>query len=184
MSERTERYSALYEREQAAVLLFVARRCASWSQAEDITNDVFLTAWQRFDAVPHDPGQARGWLMNTARNHLRNLYRRNERQPLFQSLGAAEAVPVQPPPDNAVVANAALASAWGTLSPADQEVIALTAWDELDSAQAGAVLGISAATYRRRLSRARKALRRALELPAPRTRVQSASGQSASSGEA
>ncbi|MGD8150209.1 sigma factor-like helix-turn-helix DNA-binding protein [Ornithinimicrobium sp. Y1694] len=53
--------------------------------------------------------------------------------------------------------------AWSRLSPRHQEAIALTAWDDLTSDQAGHVLGISATAYRARLARARSALRSHLE---------------------
>ncbi len=58
-----------------------------------------------------------------------------------------------------------LAAAWRRLSETDQEVMSLTVFDDLSSLQAGRVLGISAASYRLRLLRARRALRRHLDPP-------------------
>ncbi|XVX20441.1 sigma factor-like helix-turn-helix DNA-binding protein [Actinomycetota bacterium] len=57
-----------------------------------------------------------------------------------------------------------LAHAWRRLSPVDQEALALAVYEDLTSPQAARVLGISAAAYRLRLMRARRALRRELEL--------------------
>jgi len=73
---------------------------------------------------------------------------------------------VVPSPVDHVSQRVDLAAAWRTLDARDQEVLALTSWDGLSAAQAGQVLGISAANYRIRLHRARAALKRALD-PVP-----------------
>jgi RNA polymerase sigma-70 factor (ECF subfamily) len=57
-----------------------------------------------------------------------------------------------------------LAAAWRRLSETDQETLSLTVFEDLTSPQAASVLGITAASYRLRLLRARRALRRQLEL--------------------
>lgn len=49
------------------------------------------------------------------------------------------------------------------LAPGDQEILRLKAWEELSSAEIGAVLGISPAAVDMRLTRAKRRLRRALE---------------------
>lgn len=61
-----------------------------------------------------------------------------------------------------VVERLAVFDALQSLSHDDQEVLMLTAWDDLDRSQAAAVLGCSPATYRMRLSRARKRFQDAL----------------------
>ena len=55
-----------------------------------------------------------------------------------------------------------LAAAWQRLTPEDQEVLALAVFEDLTSRHGAQVLGITAAAYRMRLSRARRALRRHL----------------------
>jgi RNA polymerase sigma-70 factor, ECF subfamily len=49
------------------------------------------------------------------------------------------------------------------LDPRDQEVLRLTAWEELTPAEAAKVLGVSSVTARSRLHRARRRLRQELE---------------------
>ncbi len=56
-------------------------------------------------------------------------------------------------------------AAWRRLSETDQEVLSLAVFDDLDSAQAGRLLEISAASYRLWLLRARRAPRRYLDSP-------------------
>jgi RNA polymerase sigma-70 factor (ECF subfamily) len=53
----------------------------------------------------------------------------------------------------------AVAGAIGQLSPGDREVLLLTAWESLEPRQAAAAVGIPAAAFRMRLSRARRRLR-------------------------
>ncbi len=52
-----------------------------------------------------------------------------------------------------------LSAAWKQLSDAQQEVLALAIFEQLDAESAAAALGIRPGTYRVRLSRARSALR-------------------------
>ncbi|MCU1480770.1 MAG: polymerase sigma factor [Subtercola sp.] len=61
-----------------------------------------------------------------------------------------------------------LRAAFGALSAADQEVLALRVWEDLDARSAAAVIGCSRATYSMRLSRARRRLAAILrDSPAP-----------------
>lgn len=50
-----------------------------------------------------------------------------------------------------------------TLSPSDQEILRLRAWEELTSAEIGVVLGISVTAVDMRMSRARRRLEQALD---------------------
>jgi RNA polymerase sigma-70 factor (ECF subfamily) len=57
-----------------------------------------------------------------------------------------------------------LAAAWRRMRETDQEALSLTVFEDLSSPQAARVLGITPAAYRLRLLRARRALRRQLDL--------------------
>ena len=61
-----------------------------------------------------------------------------------------------------------LAAALATLDETDREVIMLSAWDGLTSAEIGELLGVRAATVRVRLHRSRRRLEHALEPPSAR----------------
>ena len=81
---------------------------------------------------------------------------------MLERLAQVDDVAVVPPADPAdrldadlVAQRLDLAGAWLRLSETDQEVMSLTVFDDLSSLQAGGVLGISAASYRLRLLRAR-----------------------------
>jgi RNA polymerase sigma-70 factor, ECF subfamily len=155
-------FENFYRTQYHAVLLFLARR-ASMSEAEDVAHEAFIIAWRKAAEIPADPGEARAWICAIARNCLLN-YRRGIARDQARMLRAAETAPTTIiGPEDVVVGTIDLNIAWQKLRPADQEVIALTAWDDLTAAQAAQVLGITAFAYRTRLSRARKALRAAIE---------------------
>lgn len=166
--ERADRYTAVFTHTYADVLAFAQRRTEP-GRAEDVVAQAMLTAWRRIDDLPANLSDARAWIFGIARHCLLNDDRSRRRQTAIAVRIAAS--PRMSSARMSSVADAGeraadrvdLAAAWGELSADEQEVIALTALDGLDSAGAGAVLGITATAYRLRLSRARRALRRRLE---------------------
>ncbi|MBF4548684.1 RNA polymerase subunit sigma-70 [Pseudoclavibacter sp. RFBG4] len=164
---RAERFSALYDDAYVDVLRFVTRR-TSHEAAEDVAHEVFLTAWRRFDTVPTVRDEARAWLFGTARNCLLREWREHGKR---DALGVriADAEQARTPDLESLAADVRLdlSAAWKRLDPSHQEVLSLAIWEQLPSALAGSVLGISAQSYRVRLHRARAALREHLERATP-----------------
>jgi RNA polymerase sigma-70 factor, ECF subfamily len=157
------RFRAVYEATYDDLLRFAQRRVDP-THAEDVTAEVFLVAWRRLDDLPERIDDARPWLFGVARatmlNHRRGERRRDALAVRIADLTARDGSPAS---EDGSAHRLDLAAAWGRLSPAEQEVIGLAAWEGLRSAQAGAVLGCSATAYRLRLSRARRSLRRHLD---------------------
>ncbi|MBB2940933.1 RNA polymerase sigma-70 factor (ECF subfamily) [Actinoplanes lutulentus] len=153
------RFRALYADAYADVLHFAQRR-VDHAHAEDVVADAFLVAWRRFDEAPGRADDLRAWLFGIARNCVLNVRRGQGRQ---SALGVR--VVLSPAADLASSWDfrVDLAAAWGRLSDGEQEALALTVFEDLSSAQAARVLGISATAYRLRLLRARRALRVLLE---------------------
>lgn len=163
IGDREPYFRALYRATYPDLLRFVSRRVHP-SHADDVVADTYLVAWRRLDDIPVDPGQARAWLFATARHALLNERRGAQRREAL-AIRIAEAPEIfrSPAPDTERVdCRMDLAAAWRQLAPADQEVLALTLWDGLSGPEAAAVLGISAAAYRLRLCRSRRAFRRLL----------------------
>ena len=164
-----DRYRRLYASSVDDIVRFVSRRVAP-SQVEDVVADAFLTVWRRVRDLPSEHSEARAWVFGIARHCAANATRgsglpeahavRIAHQPHLRGGSPAEA------PFDSVETRLDLAAAWRRLDATDQETLALTVFDELTSAEAGRVLGITAAAYRVRLMRARRALRRHLE-PTP-----------------
>lgn len=161
-----ERFRAAYAAAYADLLRFVSRRIHP-SHAEDVVADVFLVAWRRVADLPGGLDDQRAWLFGIARHMLLGHHRSDRRRSAL-----AVRIAEQPPPPGALdpellATRVDLARVWPSLPADHQEAIALTAWDGLDGPAAAKVLGITAVAYRLRLSRARRTLRRLLDLPAP-----------------
>lgn len=170
--DRHQRFRALFDDAYADVLRFVRRRTDP-GEAEDVAAETFLVAWRRLDQVPGRPGDARAWLFGVARHCLLNARRGQiRREALAVRIADDHAAPDDPRcadvAGDLVARRLDLAAAWHRLSDAEQEVLALAIFDDLPSPQAARVLGTTAAAYRLRLSRARRALRGYLD-PTPAT---------------
>jgi len=163
-AERVARFTVLFERHYDAVSGYARRRTDSVSAA-DVAAETFLVAWRRIDDVPLD---ALPWLLVTARKTLANQRRSNERASSLRVRLAGERQLVSDSGESVaddLTTHRRWVAAFGSLDTADQEVLALTAWDGLTVAQAAAVLGCGVSACAMRLHRARRRLRRALEEP-------------------
>lgn len=83
----------------------------------------------------------------------------------------------EPWPDREDSESIAIQNAWAQLRPADREVTALGAWEELSVAEAAQALGCSPAVFSVRLHRARRRVERLLaagSVPAPSTELSEA----------
>lgn len=161
--DREARFRALFTDAYPDVLRFAQRRVHP-SHAEDVAADAFLVAWRRLDTAPATTGDTRAWLFGIARNCLLNTRRGLGRQDALAVRITEIAPPAAAghPEDDAAASRLDLADAWRRLTAAEQETLALTVFEELTSGQAARVLGVTATSYRLRLLRARRALRRAL----------------------
>ena len=162
-SNREVRFRALHADVFADVVRFLRRRAPS-VEADDVAAEVFLIAWRRLDDIPAHPSEARAWLFGVARGCLLNTTRGASRRVALAvklaEVGGAEAASVTSAED--IVGLMDLATAWRSLAAVESEALSLAVFEELSSAEAAAVLGITPTAYRLRLSRARKARRRHL----------------------
>ena len=147
---------------KASVEAFVWRRCAE--DIDDVVQQVFMTAWRRLDDVPDEP---RAWLLTVARNTLLNQ-RRAARRRKALAVRVSSAVDVtadhDSPTDND---HSKLCQAWAELSDPEREILALTAWDGLTTAETAQVLGIARPACAMRLTRARRHLHALLTTTEP-----------------
>ena len=132
--------------------------------SEDIAQEAFLTAWQHLRRL-HNPASFLPWLRQITRNLARDHLRAQRNRPL-DGLGAelaiASAADPAPTPVEQLAADEREAAAAELISalPADsREVLLLYYREDQSSKQVAALLGLSDAAVRKRLSRARMALR-------------------------
>jgi RNA polymerase sigma-70 factor (ECF subfamily) len=160
-----QRFAALYAAYHPHVFGYVLRRCDQAEDAADAIAETFLVAWRRLDRAPADDA-VKLWLYGISRRVLANQRRGDRRRAALserlQAELAAQPMPLSAGYERSLGQDAGLRDALLTLSDEDRELLLLEAWEELDSAQIGAVLGCSAGAARTRLHRARKRLHAAL----------------------
>ena len=160
---RLARFDALFTAHQRHVLAYAMRRTQAWADAEDVAAETFTIAWRKLDAIPAD--EPLPWLYAVARRVLANHRRGNGRRERLAALLRVEdvATPMRAGEDRDGPAFAAL----GSLSPADQEILRLVAWEELGNQAIATVLGITPNAVAIRLHRARARFADALARRSP-----------------
>ncbi|GGM60352.1 DNA-directed RNA polymerase sigma-70 factor [Micromonospora sonchi] len=161
-------FGQLFDRHSRAVYNHAFRLTGSWSTAEDVTQATFLVAWRRRNDARLVAGSALPWLLVVATNAVRSEWRSARRWlallhrvPAVDHADGDLAEEVAARLDDERRMNALLAVV-RRLSPAEREAVALCLWSGLPYPDAAAVLGISEASVRSRVSRARSRLARLL----------------------
>jgi RNA polymerase sigma-70 factor (ECF subfamily) len=155
-----EIFAAAYREHYWAVSRYVARRLdGRTGEVEEVVAEVFTVAWRRRADLPGSPLP---WLYGVARNCLANAVRGyGRRRRLVDRLGNDESAhgrQIVNSPD-AESPGAWVHEALGRLSEADQEVLRLTVWEELDIDEVAVALGCGRRAAAMRLHRARRRLR-------------------------
>ncbi|MEU4928214.1 sigma-70 family RNA polymerase sigma factor [Streptomyces yokosukanensis] len=163
-----EIFAAAYREHYWAVSRYVARRLPGRAdEVEEVVAEVFTVAWRRRSDLPDTPLP---WLYGVARNCLANAVRGfGRRRRLVDRLGNDEAAHgrhIVDSPD-AEGPGAWVHEALGRLSPPDQEVLRLAAWEELDAEQIAVALGCGRRAATMRLHRARRRLRAEIDRMRP-----------------
>ncbi|MDH3308072.1 MAG: sigma-70 family RNA polymerase sigma factor [Acidimicrobiia bacterium] len=152
-----ERFDSLYQRYSSPVFRYFLRRLCDPDRASDATADLFVVVWRRLAAVP-DGEREEPWIYAACGNVLRNHRReRRRRQRLVAKLGSQAQEPAYTLSEAG--ASADLITAIERLRPADREILLLSAWEELDHATIGRVLGCSTHAVDQRIHRAIARLR-------------------------
>ena len=148
-------FDQLYDRHVLEVYRYIARRHTG-NDAQDLTGDVFLIAFQKLNSIP--AGSELPWLYRTAWNVLANAHRKND--PIPANFDLTE---IEPDCADVVITNDQLNRSWQKLPQKDREVLRLVAWEGLSGKELASVLGISEGGAGAALSRARANLRKAWE---------------------
>jgi RNA polymerase sigma-70 factor (ECF subfamily) len=153
--QRELAFERVWRAEMPRIFVYAARHVGS-VDAHDVAAETFTVAWRRWDDIT-DPPVA--WLLGVARhvvsNHVRTLQRGrrlDDRVRLLAAVSGAGGTGVD------LTARLDALRRLASLGEKEREALLLTAWDGLSSEEAAAVLGISPAAVRKRISRARAAI--------------------------
>jgi RNA polymerase sigma-70 factor (ECF subfamily) len=157
LAAKEQAFIDLHTQHSTRVYRYIAYRISDRHRAEELAADVFRIAWEKQLTEP--PGI--GWLLATARNVLGNEYKgRRRRQELVERLqDEARNHARGPEPENED--RAAVADVLARLRERDREVLMLSYWDELTTAELAQTLGCSSSAAAVRLHRARRAFAKA-----------------------
>lgn len=159
----SDAFAILFQRHKSRVFAFFCRRLRDRTQAEELTQDTFLSLLRAADRY-QPTALFRTWLYAVAMNILRS-HRRKACFRAFFSGKAAEHV--EPAGSGFFEAEFTLREAVFKLPPADRDVLLLREFEQLNYAEIAIVLHIPVNTVRSRLFRARTALRDLLASPEP-----------------
>jgi RNA polymerase sigma factor (sigma-70 family) len=164
-----ETFAALYRDNVSRVRGFAARRLFNPGEVADLVAATFLVALERSDSYDPEKGEPSAWLLGIAANLLANQRRRLVREELARTRLDARAL-LSPDDIEALVAQmdasaeaTRVRSAMDSLAEPYREVLLLIGESSLSTTTAAKAIGISQTAFRVRLSRARRALRRAME---------------------
>lgn len=157
-------FTVLYHRHADAVWNHAYRLTASRPIAEDALAATFLAAWRRRAEVTFEADSARPWLLAVATNEVRTEWRRTTRH--RRLVGKVGPTPDVRDHADSVVASLdgrrrvhAVVAAIQKLPAGQRAAVALCLVAEMDTADAARALGVTEATVRSRIHRARIRLR-------------------------
>lgn len=167
-------FDAIYEAFNARLFNFLARLTRSRQLAEDLLEETWLRLVAHVGRLQPDT-RIGPWLFTVARNlhvsHCRS--RMLEEAHGAGSVGLWPSAPIASPFDQAAAnqLEARLEAAIARLPPLYREVVLLVVVDELEPAEAAEICGVSAATMRQRLKRARDLLAQWIDVDRSRAAV-------------
>ncbi len=167
---QTDALAALYDRYGRLVFSVALRVLNDESQAEEVTQDVFIQLWNKVNLYHPEQGRLVTWLTSLSRNRSIDLLRRRSIRPEGHQVGWADGVSpdledpaaVEPEVD-LHMERQRLISAIDTLPAEQKAVLSLAYFQELSHQQIADALGEPLGTVKTRLRLAMQKLRQALE---------------------
>lgn len=160
-SARQQRFNELYRSTRVDVLSYLARRARTLEDAADALSETYAAAWVKLDRLPEGDG-ARLWLFGAARIELLRAGKRESVRDATVASLAEEMRGALSDHYPAIEVDVQLNRAMSQLSLQDQEILRLTAWEDLTPRNIAVVMDLPVNTVRVRLHRSRRRLQRLL----------------------
>jgi len=164
VTDSDARFIELYERFYLPVYAYCRRRTSA-ELVDDVVGDTFLIAWRKIDQVPRG-SEVLPWLYGVAYRVLGHQWRGDSRRRLLDR--KLRSIGKEPPmiPEEVLVMrqeSRQVLDALSGLKPIDQEILLLSAWEELPQVDIAVTLNISIGAVRQRLHEAKKNLTKQYE---------------------
>jgi RNA polymerase sigma-70 factor (ECF subfamily) len=158
-------FGLLYDRYQPAIYRFIYLKVGHREEAEDLTHQVFLKAWENIERFRNEGLPISSWLYRIARNRIIDHYRTKKTTFEFDE-AVDEALQHMEDISDAAGKKMALEEAYSalrTLPQEQQDIILMRFVEELTVPEIADILGKNQGTVRVLQHRALKSLKKALE---------------------
>ena len=161
-------FATIVARHQGLVCAIAYAGAGDRARGDELAQEAFLEAWRGLAGL-REPERLRAWLGGIARNVVRNLRRRDAREPAHvdTALDAADAQPSpHPTPEGYAIdaqERAIVTRALQQLPEAYREVLILYHWSARSVAEVAVALDLGEDAVRQRLARGRRLLRAEVE---------------------
>jgi RNA polymerase sigma-70 factor, ECF subfamily len=154
----------VYERFGPLIYSIALRSLGARSDAEDVTQQVFVSAWRSRASFDRGRGTLGGWLVTITRNKVTDVLRARQRDSrvLLQVAGGAAVTAAEAPSDQ-VVDRIVLADELAQLPESQRLVMMLAFYSDLTHEQIVHVLGLPLGTVKSHIRRGLQRLRSRLE---------------------
>jgi len=153
----------VYERFGPLIYSIALRSLGTRPDAEDVTQQVFVSAWRRRGSFDRHRGTLGGWLVTITRNKVTDTLRERQRHSRVLQVAGGAAVTASEAPSDRLVDRIVLADELAQLPESQRLVMVLAFYSDLTHEQVARVLGLPLGTVKSHIRRGLQRLRSRLE---------------------